>query len=122
MLLYHCALQNASVAVNLNRKLSSTRLILFDLVFGSSREIIKNVLFFREIASLVPFFAELATASNVCHHVNAAAIEPKPPRKIKTGRHADSVAAVRVEQRRIVSVALHSFSIKDVQWNFRAVF
>ena len=122
MLRDHGAHQKAAVASTLNRELSRTCVILFYQVFGSSREIIKNVLFFREIASLVPFFAELATASNVCHHVNAAAIEPKPARKIKTGRHADSVAAVRVEQRRIVSVALHSFSIKDVQWNFRAVF
>src|SRR5215469_4811877 len=121
MLRDHCAHQQAAVASTLDRELSRTRVILLYQVLRSRREIIEYILLFSEIAGLVPFLAELATASNVCHHVHAATIEPKPPRKIKVRRHADSVAAVRVEQRRVVSVALHSFSTKDVQWNFRAV-
>src|SRR5207247_7310525 len=99
----------------------SSVIIVYQVLRGR-RKIVEYILFFRETAILVPFFAELATASNVCHHVHAATVEPKPPRKIKVGRHAYSVAAVRVEQRRVVTVALHSFSSKDVQWNFRAVF
>src|SRR6478752_9087196 len=118
MLRDHRAHQEATVASTLNRELSRARVILFDQVLRGRRKIVEYILFFREIAGLVPFFAELATASNVCNHVNTAAIEPKPPRKIKVGRHADSVAAIRVEQSRVVSIALHSSSRKDVQWNF----
>src|SRR6476660_6947023 len=122
MLRDHRAHQEATVASTLNRQLSRARVILFDQVLRGRRKIVEYILFFREITSLVPFFAELATASNICYYVHAATVEPKSPRKIKVGRHADSVAAVGVEQRRVVSVTLHSFSRKDVQWNFRAVF
>src|SRR5262245_54051512 len=122
MLGNHCAHQQATVASTLNSKFSRTRVILVDQVVRGRRKIVEYILFFREIASLMPIFSELATATHVSHYIHTTAIEPKPPRKIKTWRHADSVAAVRVEQRRVVSVALHSFSRKDVQWNFRAVF
>src|SRR5215211_5963543 len=118
----HCAHQQATIASTLNRELSRTRVILVDQVLRGRGKIVEYILFFREIASLVPFFAEFTTASDVCHHVHAIAIEPKSQRKIKVGRHADSVATVCIEQRRVVSVALHSFSRKDIQWNFRAVF
>ena len=121
MLRDHRAHQKAAIAPTLDRELFRARLILFDQVFGGSRKIIEHVLLFREVAGLVPFFAELAAASNIRHDVDAAAIEPKPPRKIKIGRHADAVAAVAVEQRRILSVALRSFSGNDVERNFGAI-
>ena len=70
----------------------------------------------------MPLFAELATASNIRHHVDAAAIEPKPSRKIEIRRHTDSVTAIAVKQRRVASVAFHPFSKKDVKRNFCAVF
>src|SRR5262249_33043921 len=122
MLRDHCPHQQTAIASTLDRELSRTRVVLLYQVLRCSREIIDYILLSREIAGLVPLCPDPPTASNVCHNVHAATIEPKPPRKIKVGRHADSVAAVRVEQCRVVSVALHSFSRKDAQWNFRAVF
>src|SRR5438874_12268497 len=122
MLRNHGAHQKSAVAPTLHRQLFRTRIVLFDEVFGGGRKTIETVLLFREVAGLVPLFAELVAATNIGHHIDAAAIEPKASRKIKTRRHADPVAAVSVKQRRIMSVTLHSFLENDVERNFCAVF
>ena len=105
----HCAHQEAAIASSLDRELFRPRVFFFNQVFRRSREIIEHVLFFREIAGLVPVFAELAAASNIRHHIDAAAIEPESAREIKIRRHADSVAAVAVKQCRVLPVPFHSF-------------
>src|SRR5438477_5792095 len=121
MLRNHRAHQKAAVAPALRRQLFRTRIILFDQVFGGGRKIIEHVLLLREVAGLVPLFAELAAATSIGYHIDAAAIEPKPPRKIKIWRQADPVAAISVKHRGILAVLLHSFSEKNVERNFRAV-
>src|SRR6266576_3660128 len=63
-----------------------------------------------------------SAAANVCDHIDAAAIEPEPPRKIETRRHADSVAAVCIKQRRILPITLRSFPEENIQRDFCAVF
>ena len=69
----------------------------------------------------MPGFAELAATADICHHMDAAAIEPKPTREIEIRRDADSVAAIAVKQRRVLPVAFHSFTKNDVERNFCAV-
>src|SRR5882762_8242480 len=122
MLRNHRAHQKAAIASTLDRKFFGARIVLFDQVFGGGRKIVEHVLLVGEIAGLMPVFPELATASNIRHDINAAAIEPKPSRKIKIWRHTDSVAAVAVKQRRVLSVTLHSFSKNDIERNFCTVF
>src|SRR5437773_193560 len=97
------------------------RVLLLCQVFGGSREIVEHGLLFRKIAGLVPLLAEFTTASNVRHHINAAAIEPEAASKVEIRRHADAVAPVAVKQRRILLVPLHSFPKNDVEWNPAAV-
>ena len=121
MLRNHRAHQEAAIASSLDREFFRARVFFFDQIFRGSREIIEHVLLFREIAGLVPVFAELAAASNIRHHINAAAIEPEPARKIEIRRHADAVAAVAVKQRRVLPVPFHSFPENDVERNLRAV-
>src|SRR5947208_7476624 len=101
MLGNHRAHQKTAIASALDRKSFRARVLLFDQVFGGGGEIVEHVLLFGEIAGLVPFLTEFTCASNVRHHVDAAVVEPKPPRKIKIWRHADSVAAIAVKQRRV---------------------
>src|SRR5436190_23285979 len=120
MLRNHRSHQEPAIASALDREFFRARVLLFDQIFCSGREIIEDVLFFGEIASLVPLLTEFSAASNVCHHVHATAIEPEPSRKIEIRRHADAVAAIAVKQRRILSVPLHSFSENDVEWNLGA--
>src|SRR6266536_6114514 len=121
MLRNHRAHQKSAVASTLDRQLFRARIIFFDQVVGGGRKIIEHVLLFREVAGLVPVFAELATTSNIRHDIDAAAIEPKSPRKLKIWRHANPVAAVSVKQRGVVSVPLHSLSQNDVEGNFCSV-
>ena len=122
MLRDHRAHEQAAVASPLDREFLWPRPFLLDQVFRGRRKIIEHVLFFREIASLVPFLAELAATADVCHDVNAAAIKPEPTREIEAGRHADAVATVAVKQRRIIPIKVRSFSPNDVERNFCAVF
>src|SRR5439155_13571030 len=122
MLRDHCAHQQPAVASTHDRQLFRTGIILFDQILRSRRKIVEHVLFLREVTPLVPFFAELASAADVRHDINAAAIEPESPYKIKVRRHTYSVAAIAVQQRRVLPVALRSFSEKDVERNFCAVF
>src|SRR5262249_48170656 len=95
--------------------------LLLNQVFSGSGEIIEHVLLFRKIARLVPVLTELTAASNVRHYIHPAMIEPKPARKIEIWGHAKSIAAVAVEQCRVLPVSLHSFAENDVERNFRAV-
>src|SRR5947208_2762752 len=122
MLRNYRAHQKSAVASTLDRQLFRARIIFFDQIVGGGRKIIEHVLLFREVAGLVPVFAELAAATNIRHDVDAAAIEPKPPRKLKIWRQADPVAAVSVKERWILSVTLHSFAENDVERNFGSVF
>ncbi len=117
-----CAHQEAAIASSLDRKFLRARVVFFDQIFRRSSEIIEHVLLFREIAGLVPVFAELAAATNIRHDVDAAAIEPKPPRKLKIWRQADPVAAVSVKERWVLAIALHSFAENDVEGNFGSIF
>ena len=121
MLRDHCAHEQPAVAAAEDRELLRTRPFLFDQVFGRRGEIIEHVLFFGQIAGLVPFFAELAASANVRHDKNAATVEPKPAREVEIRLHADAVAAVAIKQRRIVTVELYAFAANDVQRDFRAV-
>ena len=118
MLRNHGAHQKSAVAPTLHCQLFRTRIVLFDQVFGGGRKIIEHVLLFREVAGLMPVFAELAAAPNIRHHIDAAAIEPKPPREFKIWRQADPVAAISIKHGRILSVTLHSFAKKNVERNF----
>src|SRR6266436_9435537 len=115
MLRNHRAHQKPAIASTLDRQLFRARIIFFDQVFGGGRKIIEHILLFREVAGLVPVFAELAAATNIRHDVDAAAIEPKPPRKLKIWRQANPVAAVSVKQRGVASVPLHSLSENDIE-------
>src|SRR5882724_6889323 len=110
MLRNHCAHQQTTVASALDREFFRPGVILLDQVFSGGRKVIEHILLFREVAGLVPVFAELAAASYIRHHINAAAIEPKPARKIKIWRHADSITAIAVKKRRILPIAFHSSS------------
>src|SRR5439155_1494089 len=96
MLRNHRSHQEPAIASALDREFFRARVLLFDQIFCSGREIIEDVLFFGEIAGLVPLLTEFSAASNVCHHVHATAIEPEPSRKIEIRRHADAVAAIAV--------------------------
>src|SRR5215831_9667060 len=122
MLCEHRAHQKAAVASTLDRQFFGSCIFFFNQVLGSSRKIVEHVLLFREITGFVPLFAELATASNIRHHINAAMIEPKSSRKIKIRRHADPVTAIAIEQGRVLSVALCSSSAKNVERDSCAVF
>ena len=121
MLCNHRAHQKPAIASSLDRQLFRARIIFFDQVFGGRRKIIEHVLLFREVAGLVPVFAELAAASNIGHDIDAAAIEPKPPRKLKIWRHTNPVAAVSVKQRGVLAITLHSFAENDVEGNFASI-
>src|SRR6476620_3797940 len=122
MLRDHRAHQKTTVAATLDRQLFRARIIFVDQVFSGNRKIIEHVLLFREVASLVPVFAELAAATNIRHDVDAAVIEPKPPRKLKIWRQADPVAAVSVKERWVLAVSLQSFAEKNVERNFGSIF
>src|SRR5437870_8099243 len=92
MLRNHRAHQKSAVASTLDRQLFRTRIILFDQILCSRRKIVEHVLLFCEVTCLVPFVAELAAAANIRHDINAAAIEPESPCKLKVRRHTYSVA------------------------------
>src|SRR4030095_8044019 len=92
--------QEPAIAATLDREFFRARVLLFDQVFGGGGEIIEHVLFLGEIAGLVAFLTEFFAASNVCHYVDAAAIEPEPSRKIEIRCHAKAIAAIAVKQRR----------------------
>src|ERR1700684_900140 len=97
MLRNQSAHQESTVAPAQDRELLRPRVFLLDQVFARGREIIEHVLFFREVPGLMPFLAELAAAADICHHKNAAVIEPKAAGEIKTRRHADAVPAAAVQ-------------------------
>src|SRR6202040_2622904 len=67
----------------------------------------------REIAGEMPRLAELAAAAHVGDGIDAAVIEPQPQHRRKVGRHADAVAAVTVEQRRVAAVAWRTLARND---------
>ena len=121
MLGNHGTHQEPAIASSLNRKSFGARVLFFNQIFRRSSEVVEHGLLFREIAGLVPVFAELAAAANIRHHIHAAVIKPKPARKFKIRGHADSVAAISIKQRRVLSVPFHSFAENDVERNFRAV-
>ena len=114
MLRNHRAHQKAAIASTQDRKFFRARVLFCDQVFGSGREIIEHVLFFGKIAGLVPLLTELSAASNVRHHIDAAVIEPQPPRKVEIRRHTDAVTAVAIKQRRVLPIPFHSFPENDV--------
>src|SRR6266571_4872552 len=109
MLRNHRAHQKTAVASTLEGQFFRARVIFFDQIFGGGRKIIEYILLLREVAGLVPVFTELAAATNIRHYIDAAAVDPKPPREFKIWRQADPVAAVSVKQRWILSVTLNSF-------------
>ena len=129
MLRNHRPHEQAAVAPALDRQFFRTRPFFLDQILGCGSEIIEHILLFGEISRFVPFFAELASAANVGHHINAAAIEPEAPREIEIWLHANAVAAVTVKQRRIIAVLLGSlsfercsaeFSCRLSKWRIRA--
>ena len=110
MLRKQCSHQQAAVASAEESQLFRARVFLLDQILSRRRKIIENVLFLREVPGLVPFLAELAAAANIGHDIDAATVEPKPPGKIKGGRHADAITAIAIEQRRIVPIELRSLA------------
>src|SRR5207237_8346027 len=95
----NCVHEQPTVASALDRQFLGARVFLFDQIFGRGREIIEHRLLSGEIAGLVPFLTELATATDIGHDKNAAAIEPEPPRETKRRRLTNTVPAIASEQR-----------------------
>src|SRR2546428_802591 len=104
MLRDHRAHEQTAIAPALDRQFFGPGVLLFNQILGGGREIIEHSLLPGEIASLVPFLTELAAAANICHDIDAAAIEPKSACEIEIRRHAHAVSTVAVEQRRIIAV------------------
>ena len=61
----------------------------------------------------MPRLAELAAAAHIGDGIDAAVIEPQPQHRRKVGRHAETVAAVAVEQRRVAAVARRILARND---------
>src|SRR5260370_1297072 len=121
MLRDHRTHEETAIASTQKRQLCWARPLLPDQIFGSRCKIIEDVLLFCEIASLVPFLPEFASAANVRDHVNTAAVEPEPAREFKIRRHAEAITTVTVKQRRIVAVQVCAFAANNVKRNFCAV-
>src|SRR5690349_18573994 len=80
------------------------------------------MLLVRKRSGLVPRFAKLAAATEICDRDYAALVEPDPTRDVETRRKADVVPAVAGEDGWVVAVEPRSAFADDVQWNFGPVF
>src|SRR6266576_4831580 len=104
MLSDHRAHQQYTVTAAEDRQLLRPGPFFFSQVFGRGCEIVEDVLLFGKVTALVPFFAKLATAPNICDNENPAAIEPNSAGEIEIWLHIYAITAVAIKQRRIVSV------------------
>src|SRR5439155_11225344 len=83
--------------------------------------VVEHMLFMDEVASLMPVLAILAAAAKVGDYVQPASIKPDTSGDIEVWGHADAVASITIEQRRVFAIELEAFFAKDVQRHFGAV-
>ena len=121
MLRQRCAHQQAAVAAAHDGELVGPRVFVIDQVLRARREVVEDVLFFRQIAREVPWLAELAAAADVADDVHTALLQPDDARLRKRRRQAQAVSAVAIEHRRVRAVELHVFSMQNRQRHLRAV-
>ncbi len=86
----------------------------------AGNEVVEDVLFPRQVACAVPFFAEFAATAEVRQGKCAARIEPHTERFVATGREADAIASVTGEQHRIGAVERGTFTSENVERDLHA--
>src|SRR5579884_432624 len=93
-----------------------------DEIFGSSEEIIEDILFFLEHSRLVPGFAVLASAAQVWLRVEAALLHPPRKLRIPVGCHGNEESTISEHQRGCLAIALQPFFRRDEHWHARSIF
>src|ERR1019366_279347 len=90
-------------------------------MLGGGDEIIEHMLLVRQVASLVPLLAVLASTAQVRNRIDAARVEPDAVRRVKAGREINAITAVTIQQRRVPAIALESFLVQDVDGHLCSV-
>ena len=117
----HGAHEQSAIAPALDGQLLRVRVIGLDEILRARDEVIEDILLLRQVAHLVPLLAELPAPAQVRDRIHAARVEPHAATQREGRRKADAVAAVAVENRRIVSVELRVLALDDVDGNLRPV-
>lgn len=92
--------EKAAAGFALDRQPSGGRGPTSFQIFAGGDEIVEDVLFFFKPARIVPRLAVFAAATNVGHRQHAALFHPGEPRGRPDGYHADTEAAIAIEQGR----------------------
>ena len=80
----------------------------------ASDEIIKHILLIGQITILMPFFAILATSTQIRHGDDPPLVKPDAPPDIKVRGHADAITAIASEQEGITAIQLGPFQPDDI--------
>src|SRR3954469_16555909 len=113
--------EDAARAAAHDAKPRARRVLLRDQVFRGGDEVLPGVGLRRLVARLVPVVAVDAAAANVRPRVDAAALEPREPRRRVVRLLGKAVRAVAVEQRRIGAVELDVGAMDDGGGDLAAV-
>ncbi len=114
--------EEAAIAAALDGKFFGTCVASLDEVVGACGEIIEHVLFVSEISGEVPLFAVLASAAEVCNHVDSPLVEPETVLEVESGTHAVSITPVSVEECGIVPIERRPFLFENVHRHAGSVF
>ena len=90
-------------------------------MFGAGDEIIEDILFFEFHASLMPFLAVFAAATEIGHDVNASHVEPGDGGRGVRRAERDVETTVGVEEGGIIFIQLQSFFMDDKHGNAGAI-
>ena len=114
--------QQAAVRLAEDRQFLRRGVFALDQVPRRRGKIVEHVLLFCEIAGKMPGLAELAAAADDRDRINPAAVEPSPrARAQKAWPHADAVAAIAVEDGRVVAVEHGALLADDIDRHLGAV-
>ena len=90
-------------------------------MLGAGDEVGERILFLEQLAVIVPFFAHLGAAANMCDRIDKAAVEQAEAIGRKARIDAVAVRAVAIKQQWAAAVALEGLAIDQRNRHFGAV-